>query len=288
LVWKEFAKEEGGDRPVGLSPTDLTSLFQQHQYTDTGLPFNHDLLAKFLPGKDEGKHVLASIISWIIISNISLEGDSRFNLLSPILTEIYKLCRSSHTGTQIEIPILSDPPTSQRDILLIDSITDAWNEWVWEKARVYIRQNLWPGIEPTEMVTYECYREPLNNDATTRIMALLEDLLDPFVTITDGNRNKLYQSLVSAAYLGLFIHKDLRPWRWCFEYSGERNCIPETDQMRWRDQDPDEYYVQDGGLLFSEDGKPVYKSPILPPLPQEAQCPFLQLGEQFKVPSDRM
>jgi hypothetical protein len=287
LQWKEYSKNEGSDIPVELSPSYIASVFQQHQYKDTGLHLNQDVLAKFRPGKDKGKHVLISITSWIILSNISLDGDSSFNLVSPTLAHLWKLCRSSHTGTyHIRFVgrlynISEKQPTDQQH-------TDAWNQWAWGKARVYICQNLCPGIDPTEVAQYEPYREPLNNDAHEKAIALLENLLEPFFTFADSSREELHQCLVSAAYLGLFIHKDLRPWRFSFDYSGKTKGMPETDPSRWRDQTPDKNYVQKRLIEIGAGGKPVFRSHVLPPLSPEAQDPFFKLGKEFNVPSGKM
>lgn len=286
VTWKEStqASPEKG-KPTPQMAVDLGQIFHRHSYTYANTQLDLELLARLLCSDRDREYALVHLISYILMSNISLDGESSWSLVSPDLLNIWNACRHSHTGKNMLyacLHILFD--------LLLTSKLDAWNQWAWQKARVYLCQNLWPALNPSEATTYECLQEPLQPDANMRIMALLQDLMDPFITVKEGTQERIRHCLASAAYLGLFIHKDLRPWAWSFEFPGGTPKLADVvpvDQNRWRDQSPNKDYAATSLLQFS-DGKPLFKSPILPLLSAKDQSPFLRLGENLKVPSNNM
>jgi len=117
VTWKEYA--EGDDGPMmddrtekgkqipETSSINLVEIFNRHSYNCTNTHLNLDLLESLLYRKAMREQALVHLVSWILISNISLEGESSWNLISPTLVEMWNACRPSHTGiytnTQISL-----------------------------------------------------------------------------------------------------------------------------------------------------------------------------------------
>ncbi|PVH85170.1 hypothetical protein DL98DRAFT_583765 [Cadophora sp. DSE1049] len=175
-------------RPI----SHLQRIIDTHHYPYTA----HDLIqldriVTRLADTSSRESALTAFLSWIIFTNISLHGSQTNTLLSPTLITIAE-------GID-------------------GNCLDEFGCWAWEKARVYVCFLLCKSpIHPYTALCDDLDQQSVNPGSVEKLVALMRDLLGPFMEMNDNQLLRLKQCFDIAARVGFGIQRDLRPWQFSF------------------------------------------------------------------------